>query len=312
MTNTTPFIAPLTLYSIVRVSGVDAETFLQGQLSCDLKEVTLEQSRMGTANTPKGRAYAAFRIAKLDDDYLIRLPSELTQDFVTRLSKYIVFSKAKISIEEHWCVLGFVVKTRVETGKEYKAYPQNVDGTTTENDKIIIKVPSSTAPRYEIWCTQDVALPLIEAQKENTGTEADWDSLEVTEGIAEIFTQTQESFVPQMLNLQHLNAISFKKGCYTGQEIIARMKYLGKLKKSTFLLAVSPAIEVHPGASVFELGSDKKKGIVVRTAVSTSESGNTTLALAVLDIESVKSGVEFSLSENSKTSAKRLPLPYEE
>jgi len=311
MINTSSFIAPLTRYSIVRVSGADAETFLQGQFSCDVKEVTLEQSRLGTANTPKGRAYVTFRIAKLEDDYLIRLPSELAQDFVARLGKYIVFSKAEISIDEQWCVLGVVGDTEVsKIQAHFKVLPAEVDGTTTENDKVIIKVPSSTTPRYEIWCNQNFSQSLLEKNTEQASTQTDWDWLEIIEGIAEVFTQTQESFVPQMLNLQHLNAVSFKKGCYTGQEIIARMKYLGKLKKATFLLSISPAVELQPGTTVFESGSDKRRGTIVRTA--TSEANNTTLALAVLDIESVKSELEFSFSENSNIPVKRLSLPYEE
>ena len=298
MTNTTHFIAPLTTYSIVRVSGADAETFLQGQLSCDVKEVTTEQSSLGTANTSKGRTYAMFRIAKLADDYLIRLPSELAQDFVARLSKYIVFSKATIAIDEQWLALGFVGDTDKDLELE------------EERDKIIINIPSSTAPRQEVWCTQDLAKTILEKQAKHTSTQADWELIEVNEGIAEVFTETQENFVPQMLNLQHLNAISFKKGCYTGQEIIARMKYLGKLKKATFLLSVSPAIDIKPGATIFESESDKKRGTIVRSA--SSEANNTSLMLVVLDIESVKSGMKFSLSENSKIVAKLLSLPYEE
>ena len=298
MTNTTHFIAPLTTYSIVRVSGADAETFLQGQLSCDVKEVTTEQSSLGTANTSKGRTYAMFRIAKLADDYLIRLPSELAQDFVARLSKYIVFSKATIAIDEQWLALGFVGDIDKDLERERTI------------DKIIINIPSSTVPRQEVWCTQDVAKTILEKEVKSTSTQADWEWFEVNEGIAEVFTETQENFVPQMLNLQHLNAISFKKGCYTGQEIIARMKYLGKLKKATFLLSISPAIDIKPGATIFESESDKKRGTIVRSA--SSETNNTSLMLVVLDIESVKSGMAFSLSENSNIAAKLLSLPYEE
>lgn len=312
MTSTSAsFITPLTTYSIVRVSGVDAETFLQGQLSCDLKEVSQEKSCLGAANTQKGRAYAVFRITKLGNDYLIRLPSELAPDFIARLSKYIVFSKAKIALEEQWCILGAVGTNIIST----KPLPTEVDGVTDTNNNIIISVPSSTTPRYEIWCDQSFAQSLLDEQKELSRTEInysqiDWDWLDVNEGITDVFTQTQESFVPQMLNLQHLNAISFKKGCYTGQEIIARMKYLGKLKKATFLLSVSPAIDSLPGASVFEKGSEKKQGTIVRSVNSPSH--DTTLALAVLDIESVKSGLEFSLTGNNDNPAKLISLPYEE
>ncbi len=323
---TSSFIVPLINYSIIRVTGIDAEKFMQGQFSCDVREVTETQSRIGTANTLKGRAYAVFRIAKSGNDYLIRIPSDIANDFILRLKKYIVFSKAELKLDDSLSVVGIVGEQALSVieplidvdGPLIDKLPTNIDGTECIDNNVFVKVPSSIN-RYELWCDKALAQSLIEPllapnSIAKVGTESDWNWFELSEGIAEVYTETQEGFIPQMLNLQHLNAISFKKGCYTGQEIIARMKYLGKLKKGMFLLSTRSTSTAHiskalPGSPVFENGTDKKRGTIVRSAYSASL--NTTLTLAVLDIESTKTGVEFSLSENNQTQSTLIALPYE-
>ncbi len=318
----TDFIVPLTDYAIIRVTGVDAEKFMQGQFSCDITEVSDTQSRMGTANTPKGRAYTVFRIAKLNDDYLIRLPADIAGDVVARLNKFIVFFKAQLILDEPFCVLGAVGDIAEQVAEtQLPALPQQVDSVCSNNHAVVVRVPSSTTKRYEIWCNQALAKTLLTndlafANAVNRHSDADWYWFDIAEGIPEVYQVTQEQFIPQMLNLQHLNAISFKKGCYTGQEIIARMKYLGKLKKAMYLLAISSKLDIRPNAPVFEKQSNKKLGSVVRAI--TSEPSNETLALVVLDIESAKAGVELSLDEHCETlelgekSINLLTLPYVE
>lgn len=318
----TGFIVPLTSYAIIRVTGADAEKFMQGQFSCDVTEVNDTQSRIGTANTPKGRAYGVFRITKMGDDYLIRLPADIAGDVIARLNKFIVFFKAQLILEEQLCVLGAVGDGAKQVADaQFASLPQQVDSVCCDNDAVIVNVPSSTTPRYEIWCNRAVAKTLLSsnlasADSANSYSEADWCWFDIVEGVPEVYAATQEQFIPQMLNLQHLNAINFKKGCYTGQEIIARMKYLGKLKKAMYLLSAPGRLDVLPNAPLFEKQGDKKLGTIVRTVIS--ESSNETLVLAVLDIESAKTGVELSLTEHNGTSElgdnklSLLPLPYEE
>lgn len=310
------FIAPLIDYSVIRVSGIDAEKFLQGQFSCDIREVNSEQSRMGTANTAKGRAYAIFRIVKQDSDYLIRLPSVIAKDFCERLNKYIVFSKATITMDDKVCILGFSGSLSALSNLPESAAqrPINVDECININGNIIIKVPSETTSRYEIWSDFEMAQSLLPPLPEDNskvryGTQALWNWSEINEGIPDVYPETQESYVPQMLNLQHLNAISFKKGCYTGQEIIARMKYLGKLKKEMFLLSATIESPIAPGTTVYERNTSRKVGSVVR-AVNHPSTHSSTL-LAVLDIEAAKATAPLSLSEDSNQAFTYLSLSYQ-
>ena len=308
------FLAPLTDYSVVRVSGADAEKFMQGQFSCDVREVQSHQSRIGSANTPKGRAYATFRIAKQGDDYLIRLPTQISQDFCERLNKYIVFSKATLALDENVCVIGLSGSPQSLNcllDDTTQLLPE-VDDSICIGKSIIIRVPSHHTPRYEIWCELDTAKSLLapraEDQQNAQYTQADWNWTEVSEGIAEVYSETQESYVPQMLNLQQLNAISFKKGCYTGQEIIARMKYLGKLKKGMFLLSASLQPETFPNADIFEQSTGKKVGNVVRSISSNDQ--DTQRLLAVLDIETAKSNSPLTLAKDTVQEVNYLNLPY--
>lgn len=309
------FIAPLTDYSVIRVSGIDAEKFLQGQFSCDVREVNDKQSRMGTANTAKGRAYATFRIAKQGDDYLIRLPSVIAKDFCERLNKYIVFSKATLTLDDNVYILGFAGESALLNNLLNGAnqLPTEVDENINIGSNLIIKVPSEAGTRYEIWSDFEMLQSLLasSANDHSTlgyGTQALWNWSEINEGIADIYPDTQENYVPQMLNLQHLNAISFKKGCYTGQEIVARMKYLGKLKKAMFLLSVTSESPIKPGSDIYEKNTGKKVGSVVRS-IHHSNSNNSML-LAVLDIETAKANSPLLLTEGNPQVFTYLSLPY--
>ncbi|UZE95237.1 CAF17-like 4Fe-4S cluster assembly/insertion protein YgfZ [Alkalimarinus alittae] len=316
------FIAPLTEYSVIRVSGQDAEKFMQGQFSCDVRDVTSEQSRMGTANTPKGRAFAVFRIAKQGDDYLIRLPTAIAEDFSQRLNKYIVFSKATLALDENLCVLGFSGDSNLLSNsfKSTHPLPTGIDSSLNIEDSIVVKVPAKKGARFEIFCSIDTAKSLLsKPQGEapsaiNFGTQALWSWEDISEGVADIYPETQESFVPQMLNLQHLNAISFKKGCYTGQEIVARMKYLGKLKKEMFLLAATGTNAITPGTDIYDKESNKKVGSVVRSIFTHSSvrgNVNDIALLAVLDIETAKSNRPLSLENDNSRTFQYLTLPYQ-
>lgn len=313
-------LSPLTDYSVIRVSGQDAEKFMQGQFSCDVREVGLQQSRMGTANTPKGRAYGVFRIAKQGDDYLIRLPSSIADDFCQRLNKYIVFSKATLTLDEDLCVLGFSgdpasLANLMQTTTEL---PSTVDSSTQLAECVVISVPSDQTKRFEIWGSIHNTTAFLSATqssndlKVGVGSQSFWNWEEVNQGIAEIYPATQESYIPQMLNLQHFNAISFKKGCYTGQEIVARMKYLGKIKKEMFLLSASDITTIEPGTDLIEKDSGKKVGSVVRAACPTTlhPEANHCVILAVLAIDAVNSNTQLSLEASSRT-LNMLKLPYQ-
>ncbi len=196
---------PLGLLSI---SGPDAKKFLQGQLTCDLEDVTLQESRLGAHCNPQGRIISFFRIVFFEDQYFLSMPSELVPIAMKTLQKYAVFFKVKLTdVSNDYYQWGYI-------GPEMPANKAD----------IIIKVPDGN--RFHIITKN----PEFSANFELFPA-TEWKHLDMQALIPTIYPETSGLFLPHDLNLPALNAVSFKKGCFTGQEIIARMQYLGKLKK---------------------------------------------------------------------------------
>jgi len=253
-------------YTFISVQGDDAEKFLQGQLSCDLSLLNGQNLSFGTLNSPKGRMCALFKITAYKNGFLLRIESSTTELFLLTLTKYKVFFKCEISIEEQFSAFAYNADAKTEL-----PLPQNTKDLMSIDTNFISRL-SNNAPLYEIWSQE------INDQKTKISTDTEsWFALEAKLGIPELYAETQDQFILQYLNLQDLGAVSFKKGCYTGQEIIARMKFLGKLKKKMFLLSASDKYTAQPGADIFS-DEGKKCGTVVRSHWS-KQTGSVTLAI---------------------------------
>lgn len=239
-------------YSIIEISGPDAEKFLQGQLSCDLTKLTTNHSTLGTVNTPKGRMIGLFTISRLSDRYLLRLESTCAQALIDHLAKYKVFFKCEIRLCDE-------LKAFISFGPpaHFDELP-NKEGECVETDNGILHCTDAHLRCYEIWQTSDRA-----SSETKPGLEEYWHCIACLKGIPELYPETIDTFVLQYLNLQHLDAVSFNKGCYTGQEIIARMKYLGKLKKQMFLIHNPAESNAKPGSGLVS-SEGKKLGELVR------------------------------------------------
>lgn len=249
-------------YQFVSIIGPDAEKFLQGQVSCDISTLTTREASYGTVNTPKGRMYGFFLVIRVEDGFLLRLHESTVDQFVAQLSKYKVFFKCELKVEDQWKAIGSL-------SNEKEMVPYQVD--TTDIGRIT-RLPGDIAC-YEIWTAQE--------DQDCDATElSKWQCIQNLNGIPELYGTTQEQFILQYLNLQHLKAVSFNKGCYTGQEIIARMKFLGKLKKKTFLLRSNTQQTATPGETIFD-SNGKKCGELV-TSNWHADYGST--ALGILDI----------------------------
>lgn len=225
----------LTNRVLVRISGPGTDKFLQGQLSQSLDDVKAGSSPRAAGATPKGRAYCLTRLVRDGDDVLMDLPAELAEPIMTHLRKYIMLFRGTsmtLQTESHITgLLGDEAASRVG-GEALNGLKS--PGDTIELDSGFLIRTESTAnglSRYELWQT-DAGEPELKGIPEKTL--ADWQASEIAAGVAMLSTTTSESYVPQMLNWQHLGGIHFKKGCYTGQEVIARMHFLGQLKKSLF------------------------------------------------------------------------------
>lgn len=220
-------IAELSQHGLLRISGNDALKFLQGQLTCDINEITATQTRLGAHCTPQGRIISLFRLFWFQDAYYLQMPRELLSIATAALKKYAVFFK--VSLEDASSDL----KQVGYLGEALDTFPEAIDAAVTRADILIICVPGDV-PRYEIIGKEQAIDALKQQLNADTQPESVWKCLDIQNNIPAIYPATCEKFLPHEINLPKLNGISFKKGCYTGQEIIARMEYRGKLKKHLY------------------------------------------------------------------------------
>lgn len=224
-------------HSFIAIQGIDAAKFLQGQLSCDIRLLNSGKAGLGSHNTPKGRMASSFRIMQTAADaYLLRLHASLLESASALLHKYIVFSKASLTRLENMAGIGLHgSKAASSLAKLLPSLPTEDYQQISHNDMLVV-CTSSALQSYEIYAEANTLASLWQslALEIKAFDDKQHFLLEHQQGLAFVQHATVEEFIPQMLNYQATPAVSFKKGCYTGQEIVARMQYLGKLKRHLY------------------------------------------------------------------------------
>lgn len=304
---------------LIVVRGPDADSFLQGQLTCDVREVTLEHSVLGAYCSPKGRVLACLRLFRRGDAICLELPRDLTEPTLARLSKYVL--RAKVTLEDaHNRLAGFGVagpKAAALVMKQLglNAIPEAENGVIhTAGDKsgiTVIRLPG-LMPRFELHGPVGAMPEINKALGGDPGLDAErWAALEILAGRPAVYRQTVEAFVPQMLNLDLLGGISFQKGCYVGQEVVARTHHLGKIKRRMILAKVDSARAPWPGDPVFsaQAGDGQIAGQVVHAARECPELRSRYVALAVVRIDCAESGTLHLFNPDGPT-LRLEPLPY--
>jgi len=223
-------------FGLINFSGEDTQTFLQGQLTNDIRQVNAGKSQYSSYCTPKGRMLANFLIWQNENGYTMQLPIELQESIQKRLSMFVMRSKVKVSnISDSFIRFGVAgSKAKEILQKHYGEVPEATQDVKRIGDDTIINLPGS---RFEIVTTPESAANLWSVlSKECTPVgNAAWEWFEIQAGIPRITAATQEQFVPQMVNYEIIGGVNFQKGCYPGQEIVARTQYLGKLKRRMYL-----------------------------------------------------------------------------
>lgn len=305
MTEHTDFYTQLhTHTAIIRISGEDAESFLQGQTTCDIRDLKPQQTRLGAICNPKGRAITTFRLLRWADAYWMLLPLDLADSIFKRLKMFVLRSKVKVERAESFAVIGMSGSACSSIDPELESTPSGQF--VTHQTNCLIKV--SEQPCRAIWIgpgeTVDDLLDALKSQQLPELNDLAWRRGDIESGIPNLSATTQELFVPQMLNLDLLGGISFNKGCYTGQEIVARMHYLGQLKQRMFLFKADADC---PAGSrlIFETDPDHTQGTVVDCQAHPAD-GYVLLAVCRLDSQSDSP----LFCENSSTFIERAELPY--
>ena len=292
-----------TLYheGVLAVRGSDAGKFLQGQLTCNLAYLNEHTSSLGSRCMQKGRMQSSFRILPEGDGFLLAMTRELLDAQMADLKKYAVFSKAKLSDESDAWVRFGLEHGEAALGALGIEVPDSAGATVRHDGLIAITVSPG---RIELWAPAaqadsvraHLAAHLPEAELD------DWLLGQIRAGIGQVMAETREQFIPQMINLQAVGGVSFKKGCYTGQEIVARMQYLGKLKRRLYRLALSEGEMPAPGSEIFSPIHASAVGEVVIAARGE--------LLAVLQAEAVEDD-NLHLGSLEGPRLNLLPLPYE-
>lgn len=299
-------VFPLSDYCFLRVQGPDAHKFLQGQITADLRAVDDGVAPLAAHCTHQGRAVSSFRIARCaEDGYALRVHADLAERALAQLKKYIVFSKAKATLDEHLTGVALAGPDAAVwlAAKGFDVLPDTLNTVTQNNGTVCIHTPGA----FELWLPANEACALLtQARVENRlATATAWTLHLIEQGLAEVRAETSELFIPQFLNFQHLGGISFSKGCYTGQEIIARMKYRGKVKRHTYRAQTESGVAI-PGTAVFAEGNTQTVGEVVFSAPDAAH-----LALLVSLTQAAKTAGPVRLGSADGPMLNFLPLPYD-
>ncbi|HSB96899.1 MAG TPA: hypothetical protein VLC91_10635 [Spongiibacteraceae bacterium] len=227
-------IMPLAQYGFLSVQGPESAKFLQGQLTCNVLEVDAARSTPGAYCTQKGRMLASFQLVQREaDHYWLRMRSDLLENSLRMLSKYAVFSKAKLAIRDDIAVFGLHgTGARALLQSIFGELPHDINASIVVGDSLILQRDEGGI-WFECWLPLTTANTFWQRCREHCGAAGSdyWRWLTIRAGLGEVSAATAELFIPQMLDYHLNSAVSFKKGCYTGQEIIARTHYRGQVKR---------------------------------------------------------------------------------
>jgi folate-binding protein YgfZ len=279
----------MNLFTALLVSGADARTFLQGQVTADLDALTAHNALLACANSPQGRVQAIFTLIERPEGIALLVLPEMADSLIARLRKYIL--RAKVQIEPlnvpvfglsaaQLGLLGDSAPVGGMSGREHRLL----------GDRSVIR-----------WSMHDDRFVLLGALAAEFQSRPDWLLAEIRAGFPHVMPPIHEAFVAQMLNLDVLNGINFEKGCYTGQEIIARMHFRGAVKRRMARFA----FDGEPPASGARLMSDQAHAGDVVFAAPTASGCE---FLAVINLAQADSVIH--LEDRPSATVQRLPLPY--
>lgn len=264
-------LADLSHFGLIRFAGEDAQSFLQGQLTNDVRLLNGQNSQWSAYCTAKGRMLASFLLWQdAPQSYLMQLPARLREAIQKRLSMFVLRAKVRITDEsDAWVRIGVA-------GPAAAAAVEAVVGAVPATVHAIVRNGSTTLLRPTADCIElitpaDEAPRLWErlAASCRPAGSGRWDWHLIRAGIPVVLPETQEELVPQMANFELVGGVSFKKGCYPGQEIVARTQYLGKLKRRLYLAHVESGEPPRPGDPLYSVDlQEQASGLIVNAAAS--------------------------------------------
>ena len=262
------FVAPLTDIGLIAATGDDAPVFLHNQLTNDVENLGMQEARLAGYCSPKGRLLATFLMWRHDVAIMLQLPKQIQPAVQKRLQMFILRSKAKLNdMTGDWALLGLGGEgASAALAKWFPQLPAAPYAKVDSGNGSLIRLPDAFGhPRFQWSAPPSVAenaWPELIKTLAPAAT-ALWRLTDIHAGVPQVTQPTQEQFVPQMVNFELIGGVNFKKGCYPGQEIVARSQYLGKLKRRMLLASIDEDA-VAAGTEVYWSGDpDQPCGMVV-------------------------------------------------
>jgi len=270
----------LNTYSTIKVEGDDRIQFLQGQLTQDINLIALDKALFAGFCNPKGRVLAFILCYINQASIHIQIDNSVEESFLKRLKMYILRSKVSMDLlGDQFTCLGFMgSKALLKQGIQP---PKNYLDIVRSHDVMIMHVGKNTE-RYQLMGDTSKVNTFMQLNfPEYTSMSVEsWNNLNILDGVPDIYPTTQEAFIPQSLNMDLIDGINFKKGCYTGQEIVARTHYLGKVKRRMYRAFIESQDTLTPGDQIL---NEKKEamGQLVRSARENDRQTNMLIELRV-------------------------------
>src|SRR5436190_6056482 len=277
---------------LIRASGKDAKRFLQGQLTCDLEEINANQSRLGAHCDVKGRIIATFRLFFFQNDYYFLLQRSTLPLLMGSLRKYAVFSKVTLTdVSKDWYKIGLYEATTKNLSTKQKLIHEN--NLAVSDHTLSLSIPGPV-PRIILLAPINESINFIENKFEQQSINH-WHLLDIMAGIPTVYPETSGQFTPHQLNFPELGGVSFSKGCYIGQEIIARTHYLENSKSRLYRVTFqSQNLPPLPGTPLFDNDQKTEKGILIMCA---KEQDSRYQALVCLQIQAASHTIRLGSLE---------------
>jgi folate-binding protein YgfZ len=307
-------LSDLSHLGLIAASGSDAQTFLQGQLTSDVRQITPAHSQLSAYCSPKGRMLASFRLFQRCDAFYLRVLREKLEPLLNRLRMFVLRADVTlVDVSNELTTIGLSGPHATELlQKTLGTVPVQPEEVSHTENLSIIRLPGIW-PRFEIYGELGKLQLLwtnLASETTLTGPEP-WRLLDIAAGIPTIYPETSEAFVPQMTNLQLLGGVSFRKGCYPGQEVVARTQHLGKLKRRMYRAKIACDMPPQPGNRLYsaQLGPEQHAGIIA-DACRHPKGGYVVLAVVMIDC--VEQGpVLLGGADGAPLVFESLPYPFD-
>lgn len=298
--------------SLLHLTGPDSLKFLQGQATCDTDKIDEHHALPGAYCNPQGRMVCDFLLCQLGPEHFgLRMKEDILARSAAVFGKYIVFSKAELDEnDDNWETMAcWGEQVSKQLSSAFPELPQKQYGSICGDGFCVVQM-DTLGTQFECFIHRNERPELMEkiTAEMTQSDESIWQSLQIGAGMGRIQGANVEAFIPQMLNYDITGHVSFTKGCYTGQEVVARMHYRGKPKRRMYLASLAQNIKVEAGTAVFSGEGSQSVGNVVNSA---ADSQGALLMLVVATAAGIEQGLHLGDADGPMLDISSQPYALE-